>query len=427
MAETELVQEQAPETGPIGRADLLVAIAAPADSEVLAVASERVAEASRLLASPCNIVFALPGETRSSVPKVLDPIGASSDSMRSLQYVNYVLPGSDPAAMPWLAESDLYRAVFSLAGELYARACTILGTGPGFNRSSMPTEKLVMLLGPGLEGNFDLVMPIYTPQAYEDLVNKSILYPLTRALYGNRVRHPLANEFQVSSRLIPPLSSNAGKDSGRQQARLLWPATTAAARNLRMCQVHIGKRPVQTHEGIELSDALAQLVGPLFVDMEDNATLWQRVRGSHDVTTFGTAEPPLQPTEDVDVRPMLEAFQLGMRNLREIWSLVLPPITLLELRKLAHASAEEFRLPDALWARIIYDFALASRLRNIRRAHLFGALTPLYLGWAASYAMEINRLGFAASEERLETLARTYEAEKPYLLSRWRWPDRFHP
>lgn len=427
MAETEVLQGEVQEVGPTSQADLVVAVPAPAGSDVLSATAERVAGACRLLATPCSVMFALPAETGNGTPRTLDSDGAANGGGPPFRYVNYSAPSSDPTAMPWLADSNSLRAIFSLAAELNARACTVLGTESGFNRGDIAADKLVLLLGPGLEGNFDLVMPLYTAQAFDDLVNKSILYPLTCALYGHRVRNPLANEVQISSRMFSPLRATVGKDAGRQQARLLWPATTACNQNLKTCQVHVGLRQPQNHGGIELSDALAQLVGPLFLDMEDNAAFWQRIRGSHEVPTFGTPEPALQSTEDVQVRPMLEAFQLGVRNLRDIWSLILPPVTLLELKKLANLSAEEFRLPDGLWARIVYDFALASRLRNIHRAHLFGALTPIYLGWAASYAMEINQAGFATAAERVERLARAYESEKPYLLSRWRWPDRFHP
>ena len=89
--------------------------------------------------------------------------------------------------------------------------------------------------------------------------------------------------------------------------------------------------------------------------------------------------------------------------------------------------AEQFRMPDALWARIVYDFALAHRLRTINLSHLFGAFTPLYLGWAASYAMEIGATTSALADKRTEELAAAFEADKTYLLSRWRWPDRFNP
>jgi glucosylglycerate synthase len=32
-----------------------------------------------------------------------------------------------------------------------------------------------------------------------------------------------------------------------------------------------------------------------------------------------------------------------------------------------------------------------------------------------------------AADRRIEKLALAYEAGKPYLVSRWRWPDRFNP
>ena len=124
---------------------------------------------------------------------------------------------------------------------------------------------------------------------------------------------------------------------------------------------------------------------------------------------------------------MLETFQLGFRNLQEVWSLVLPPVTLLELKRLARVSVDRFHMPDELWVRIVYDFALAHRLRTLSRSHLLGALTPLYLGWVASYALEVGGASPAEAEQRLEKLARAYEDGKPYLLSRWRWPDRFNP
>jgi hypothetical protein len=84
-------------------------------------------------------------------------------------------------------------------------------------------------------------------------------------------------------------------------------------------------------------------------------------------------------------------------------------------------------MPDDLWAGIVYDFALAYRLRTLSRAHVMGAFTPLYLGWAASWIREASALSHAEAEQRLEQMDRVWEEKKPYLLSRWRWPDRFNP
>ena len=55
---------------------------------------------------------------------------------------------------------------------------------------------------------------------------------------------------------------------------------------------------------------------------------------------------------------------------------------------------------------------------------LLGALTPIYLGWVASYAQEIAAATVDEADARVERLARAYEENKPYLVSRWRWPDR---
>jgi hypothetical protein len=122
---------------------------------------------------------------------------------------------------------------------------------------------------------------------------------------------------------------------------------------------------------------------------------------------------------------MIETFHLAYTNLLEIWSLVLPPNSLLGLKRLSTSSAENFRMPDTLWTRIVYDFILAYRLRTINRGHLLGALTPLYLAWVASHLILVN--SGTAPEAHIQQLAATFENDKAYLVSRWRWPDRFNP
>src|SRR6266478_6087424 len=88
---------------------------------------------------------------------------------------------------------------------------------------------------------------------------------------------------------------------------------------------------------------------------------------------------------------------------------VLPPATLFELRKLSRLASERVHMPDELWARIVYDFALAHRTRTINRDHLLRSLTPLYLAWVVSYAREVETAGAAMVEQRIERLAVAYE------------------
>jgi hypothetical protein len=127
------------------------------------------------------------------------------------------------------------------------------------------------------------------------------------------------------------------------------------------------------------------------------------------------------------VGDLVESFRIGARNLQEIWTRVLPPATLVELNRLTRLPDQDFRLSDELWARILFDFALAHRLRLIRRDHLVLAMTPLYLAWVASFVHQIAELDAARVRDRIEQLCVAFETARPYLVARWRWPDRFNP
>ena len=138
-----------------------------------------------------------------------------------------------------------------------------------------------------------------------------------------------------------------------------------------------------------------------------------------------SAVPALEVAPE-EVRSLVDGYRIAFNNLREIWSLVLPPQSLLALKKLSISPPEAFIYPPSLWARTVYDFALAFHMRTLNRGHLLGALTPLYLAWVASFLLS-SESHEQAGAEVLQLTAAAFEQEKPYLVSRWRWPDRFNP
>jgi hypothetical protein len=323
-------------------------------------------------------------------------------------------------ALPWLASFLQMRSIARAAMSLQAKSCVILGP----DAYHLSAGAIAAFAEPILKSEFDLAMPRYPLRPAEGLLNRGILYPLTRSLYGKRVHFQLPMDAvltQPMMRLIgdPPNSKTAGS--------LPWLSVEAAVAGLRICEVPLAVHHQPRTDGADLTAVLASVLGPLFQEMETHASFWQRSRGSVEVPQRPNAVWPETKNESIDAQRMIESFMLGSRNLQEIWSLVLPPVTLFELKKLARLSAEQFHMADSLWVRIVYDFALAHRLRTINRAHIFGALTPLYLGWVASYALEIGATTSAVADARTEKLAAAFEADKSYLLSRWRWPDRFNP
>ncbi|HEY6445970.1 MAG TPA: hypothetical protein VIY53_05880, partial [Acidobacteriaceae bacterium] len=271
-------------------------------------------------------------------------------------------------------------------------------------------------------------MPVYPTRKYDGLLSTGILSPLSRALYGKRLRYPVTFDFAASDAMSARLARSE-RSSEMPGEKLLWPVTLAATQSPQSLigQVHVNVHHQVATAGLELSAVLGQLVGSLFEEMENSAAQWQRVRGSQPAPVWGNAPPDEPDGEPIDAQPMLDSFLLGSKSLDEVWRLVLTPNTMLEMRRLTRVAPGPFRMPDELWASIVYDFALAWRLRTISRVHLLGALTPLYLGWAASWVGEVADLTGSGAEQRFEQFARVWEEKKPYLLSRWRWPDRFNP
>ena len=100
-------------------------------------------------------------------------------------------------------------------------------------RSIVP-EWIELLAGPILKGGYDFVAPLYARYKYDGTITNTVTYPLTRALYGLRIRQPIGGDFGVSGDLVrhylaqddwTPDVSRFGID--------IWMTTTAHHRRLR--------------------------------------------------------------------------------------------------------------------------------------------------------------------------------------------------
>jgi glucosylglycerate synthase len=359
-----------------------------------------------------NLALAFPGETVLVATPDAAPQSSSGSPLRLLPYTL-----TSVSATPWtLTASDFFNT-YKLAKENHASACVLLGA----EAQSLHPEAIRALAKSALQ--YDLTTAHYDLGAREGLVNSAILYPVTRALFSTRPRYPLAIDLGLSLRMAERLATVAQRftATGQSDAQL-WPLSEAACANCTIAEVDVGPRTFLQPLSTDINGLLAQITGSLFTDVDAKAAFWQRARGvqpTPPITHTGTV------TEPPDIATMLEAFRLAYTNLHEIWSLVLPPNSLLGLKKLSLMQPENFRMPDNLWARIVYDFILAFRLRTINRGHLLGALTPLYLAWVASHLLLVS--SGTVPEKHIQDVAIAFETDKPYLVSRWRWPDRFNP
>jgi len=334
---------------------------------------------------------------------------------------------ANTATVPALAAGGIAGRLSAVVREtvrLGAPAAALLS--PGAHDESV--DWLGLLLQPILEAGFDYVFPTYRRERLDGMLNTAIVYPLTRALFGRRLRQPAGGEAALSLALARALlAPRAWRQDPAYVGSDAWLVASVLAGPFRAAQAWLGRWPGSAARAEDASHALARIVGPVFQEMERHAERWQRVEGSEPVTSVGQAGMIADGPFTVDVGALEEAFRLGLRELGELWGLVLPPGTLLTLRRAAAASAGKARVTDALWARIVYDFAVAHSTRVLERKQLLRSMTPLYLGWVRGFAEDVRELDGDGTEARVEALCGSFEREKRYAIARWRWPDSFNP
>ena len=343
---------------------------------------------------------------------------AGQDQPAANGHANLRMIATPQSSAAWMLKPAEFANAYEIAKEQRVHAILMLGSGA----HSLKPQALRELADAALNGTIDLAVPRYTLPPHTGLINSAILYPLTRALFATRTRFPLTIDIGLSTRMSERLATASKRfAAANQDDALLWPVNEAIVAGFAVNEVDVGTRNVPQPSDPDINTILALVTGSLFADIEAKAAFWQRPR------RLLPARPPVPETTPADgtadIARMVEAFRLANANLQEIWSLVLPPNSLLALKRISVLDAKSFHMPENLWARIVFDFVIAYRLRTINRGHLMGALVPLYLAWVASH-LNVTASG-ASSEHHIEAVAAAFEADKPYLVARWRWPDRF--
>ena len=317
-------------------------------------------------------------------------------------------------------KGSAFRLVFGMAARLQAKACAVVDS----DLRSITPEWIDMLLRPILFAGYDFVAPYYQRHKYDGTITNSIVYPLTRSLYGVTVRQPIGGEFGISGRLIARyLARDDWETDVARYGIDIWMTTVAIAEGFRVCQSFLGAKLHDAKDpSSDLSAMLQQVVGSVFMLMEEYQPVWRGRRGSTPAELFGFRfDVGLDPVA-VNIDRMVKAFCSGCRDLGEVWGMALQPRTyeaVHALGRTACSGAGGFLFDDDLWARVIYDFACSHRKRPLSRGHLLHALTPLYLGRVASFVLQTEPLESADVEQRIERLCVTFENLKPYLEAQW--------
>jgi hypothetical protein len=295
------------------------------------------------------------------------------------------------------------------------------------------------LAGPILKGGFDFVTPLYQRYKYDGTITNTVTYPVTRALYGLRIRQPIGGDFGVSGDLVKHYLEQDDWDADISKFGIdIWMTIKAITGGFAVSQTRLGAKIHDPKDpGADLGPMFSQVVSTMLRLTVEHAEQWLKVSGSHAVPTYGFERYADPPPLEVDVVRLLAAFARGRVAVGDAWALLVAPERMAALDTLAieagaaldeitrsdtptTADDAEFFFSDELWARVIFDLALTARGETMPMDRLIAALVPIYFARVASLVIEARDMTTQQAEALVERQARAYEAAKPDFAARWR-------
>ena len=309
------------------------------------------------------------------------------------------------------------RTILSAADLLRAKACVVVSP----DATTIEPDWLPRLVRPVYTNNFDLVSPVYRRQKFDGVLMRNLLYPMTRAVYGDAIREPFASEFAVSGRLATDFLGKEtwNDDWGRSGAEICL-TVSAITGKYRICQSFLGTKMPPDRSATDLVAAMRRTVGALFYSLDNNFAFWSTVAGSQPVPTLSTQaeEVPQEPVQ-VNRQRLQEMFATGVAELEPVFRSILSATTLAELQKIATLNVSEFSYPAEVWVKTVFEFAASYHKSVISRDHILQALVPLYRGRTLSFLLENADHSEEEIENSVESLCGEFERLKPYLLEVW--------
>jgi glycosyltransferase involved in cell wall biosynthesis len=286
------------------------------------------------------------------------------------------------------------------------------------------TPEWIKHLGEPLFNDFSYVSPLYIRHKYDGTITNGIAYPLTRALYGRRVRQPIGGDFGFSGELGKVFLESGIWDEAMANFGVdIWMTTLAINQGVQICQSFMGKPKIHRPKdpASSLGPMFRQVVGTIFSMMETFEKQWFAVKYSKPTSIygFGFGETELPPKVEVDTDKLIDSFHEGFEIYSGIWQDVLSRDIYKKLLEIKGMKEEVFAFPSDLWTRVLYDWVVAYRDEVADHKLLMDSMIPLYFGKTLSFVKKTRRMNIQQAEEAIEEDCMIFEMTKPYLIKKW--------
>lgn len=311
------------------------------------------------------------------------------------------------------------RNLFSKAVELSAKAVIVVDADL---RSITPLW--IRNLGEPLFDEYHFVSPLYVRHKYDGMITNNVAYPLTRALYGRRVRQPIGGDYGFSGELARVYAEeDAWDDSVGEFGIDIWMTTTALRNRMAVIQSFMGRPKIHKPKDpvAAVDDLFPDVVITIFELMCRYESFWKEVKWSRPTAVFGfgMGELEVPPPVEADINVLSTKFGEGLSQHWDLYKAVLDSQNINKVEEVASLPSDCFEFPTGLWAKVLYDFAVAYKTREIPRDYLVAGLAALYYGKTLSFVLETQAMNTQQVEEFIEDQCVQFEKTKSYLLERW--------
>lgn len=311
------------------------------------------------------------------------------------------------------------RNLFQKAVELQAKAVVIVDADL---KSIAPLW--VRNLAEPLFDDYQFVAPLYVRHKYDGAVTNNVAYPLTRALYGRRVRQPVGGDVGFSGELARTfLESDAWSDSVAAFGIDIWMVTTAMRNRAAIIQAFMGKSKIHKMKDpiVDMEPVFRTIMATILDMMKLYENFWKDVKWSRPTAIFGAGlgDVDLPPPVTVNTDILWQKFTEGLNTYANDYERFVNSQNLHKLEEVAGLPCQGFEFPTGLWAKILYDFAVAYKQGIFPLDDLLSQLLPLYHGKTLSFVLETEAMNTQQVEEFLEDQCLQFERTKPYLVERW--------
>lgn len=318
-----------------------------------------------------------------------------------------------------LGKGNNLRNLFKAVVELKAQAALVVDA----DLASI-TPKWIKCLVEPLLSDYGYVTPIYLRHKYDGLLTNNLAYPLSRCLFGRRVRQPIGGDFGFSGEMAGYfLENDTWTEAVAHYGIDMWMTTLAMYFRKPITQAYLGTPKI--HRVMDPSGTGAahfrQIVLTIFNMQERYASFWKDVKRSRPTAIFGfgLGETAVPPPVTVDAKALYAKLEAGANEWSDMWTEILSAENRAKLSEMMDMGERHMEMPTQLWAKCLFDFAVSYRDRIADADTLMNALAPLYYGKTLSFVRATEGMGMQTAEDYIEEQCLAFEETKPYLVERW--------